>query len=205
MHPPGGPPARAPASRKEARKQARLQRRTAEEEARRRRARRRTLLILSVGAVLVAAAGWGIWAATRPGPTLPVVVYPDQGRDHVAPGQPHPPYNSNPPTSGWHYPQAASWGFYATELPDELVVHNLEHGGIWISYRDADARELVDRLAALARRYRSKVIVTHRPANPAPLAVVAWGRLMLLDRYDEAAITEFIRRFRNTGPEFVPD
>ncbi len=205
MRPSGRQPAHSPAGTKDARRLARQQRRAAEEQARRRRARRRTLLVLGAGAVLVAAVGWGIWAATRPAPALPVVVYPDQGRDHVAPGQPHPPYNSNPPTSGWHYGQAASWGFYATELPDELVVHNLEHGGIWISYRDASDRELVDRLAALARRYRSKVIVTHRPANPAPLAVAAWGRLMLLNRYDEAAITEFIRRFRNRGPEFVPD
>jgi hypothetical protein len=163
------------------------------------------VVFVALGLAVVGAAAWGIRAATRPGVALAVVTYPDQGRDHVAPGQPHPPYNSNPPTSGWHYAQAAPWGFYATQLPDELVVHNLEHGGIWISYRDASDREVVDRLAALARRYRSKVIVTHRPANPAPIAVAAWGRLMLLDRYDEQALAEFIRRFRNKGPEVVPD
>ncbi|HXF83617.1 MAG TPA: DUF3105 domain-containing protein, partial [bacterium] len=120
-------------------------------------------------------------------------------------GEAHGAYFSNPPTSGWHYGAAARWGFYNDELPDELLVHNLEHGGIWISFRDKDDTEVVDALADLARAYRSKVIVTHRPRNDSRVAVVAWGRLMKLDRFDRDAIADFIQRFRNRGPEFVPD
>ena len=49
-----------------------------------------------------------------------------QGADHIPMGTPHPEYNSNPPSSGWHYAEPARQGFYDEELPDEQIVHNLE-------------------------------------------------------------------------------
>ena len=57
----------------------------------------------------------------------------------------------------------------------------------------------------LSRRYRSKVIITLRPKNDSRIAVAAWTRLMKLDHYDEAAIVNFINRFKNRGPELFPD
>jgi len=156
------------------------------------------------GAIVVfaGAVAWAAWAATRP---KPGVAYDIQGATHIGVGEAHPPYNSNPPTSGWHLPQPAAWGYYAVTLPDELVVHNLEHGGIWISYRDASDAKLAEALEGLTRRFRSKVIVTVRPNNDTPIAVAAWGRLLKLDRYDERQIVTFINAFRNRGPEQVPD
>lgn len=205
--------------RKEARRQARLERRELESRQRVRQQRTRQIAVAAV--VLVAAVGavWGVWRGLRPEATASgpgsqagtsaqrpaIVEYADQGRAHIAPGQPHPEFNSNPPTSGWHYPTAARWGFYNDELPDELLIHNLEHGGIWISYRDAGDTEVIDALSNLARSYRSKVIVTHRPGNGSRIAVAAWGRLMTLEQFDRNAIVDFINRFRNKGPEFVPD
>ena len=56
----------------------------------------------------------------------------DQGAVHIAPGQDHPPYNSAPATSGWHLGQPlapAPWGVHDEVLRDEVLVHNLEHGG----------------------------------------------------------------------------
>jgi hypothetical protein len=94
---------------------------------------------------------------------------------------------------------------HRSQIPDQVIIHNLEHGGIWISYRDPSDTELVDRLEALAARYRSKVIVTPRPQNDAPIAVAAWTRLMKLDAYDEDKIVRFIEAYRNKGPEQVPD
>lgn len=136
---------------------------------------------------------------------LVVETYPDQGRAHIALGDAHPAYNSNPPTSGWHTPQAAPWGAFRTVMADEILVHNLEHGGIWISYRDPTDTALVGKLEALASRYRSKVIVTPRPRNDAPIAVAAWTKLLKLQAFDEAAIVKFIETYKNRGPEKVPD
>lgn len=178
------------------------------EEQRRRDARRRTRArLLAAAAVLIVgvAAGLAIRSAMRPGALDLGEKIPGQGTDHILLGQAHPPYNSNPPTSGWHTAQTAPWGTHRVEIADEILVHNLEHGGIWISYRDTDDTELIEKLEALASRYRSKVIVTPRSRNDSPIAVAAWERLMKLDAYDEARIVAFIDAFRNKGPERVPD
>src|SRR3989344_6200472 len=71
---------------------------------------------------------------------------PDQGRFHIDVGAPHPAYNSNPPTSGWHYEEWESKGVYKEQQPDEGLVHNLEHGYIWISYRPNASSEIVKQL-----------------------------------------------------------
>lgn len=57
-----------------------------------------------------------------------------QSRDHIKVGEVHPAYNSNPPTSGWHYNDPVSAGIYITEFPDENLIHSLEHGYVIISY-----------------------------------------------------------------------
>ena len=48
--------------------------------------------------------------------------------------QTHPPYSSTPATSGWHYYQWARWGIHDKEVPEEILVHNLEHAGVVIYY-----------------------------------------------------------------------
>ena len=176
-----------------------------EQERQRRAAQRRRSLAIYVGIIVAVLVIGGLIArsALRPGPGEAVA---DQGQIHIVFGQPHPSYNSNPPTSGWHTgDQVAPWGATRTEIPDEIVVHNLEHGGIWISYKDPKDTALVEKLEALASRYRSKVIVTPRPKNDAPIAVAAWDRLLKLSAYDEKRIVEFIDVYKNKGPERVPD
>ncbi|HET6781858.1 MAG TPA: DUF3105 domain-containing protein [bacterium] len=172
-------------------------------EAQRRRARRKGQITLAGIVLLALLIGvWAVRASTRP---KPGVAYPNQGRDHISRGAPHPPYNSNPPTSGWHDPSPAPWGLYTNEIADEILVHNLEHGGIWISYRDPKDQEVIDQLAELIKRFPSKVIVTPRPKNDSRIAVAAWTRLLTLEQYDEEQILDFIKAHRNRGPERVPD
>ncbi len=217
----------AKAGRKDARRQARLERRAQEEERRRRAQRNRTMTVAAVIAVAVVIVGWLAWgslrtvyrgvrgqtgAAPQPAqsgqparPRPQIVTVKDQGRDHVTPGQPHPAYNSNPPASGWHYGTTSAWGFHTEVLQDELVIHNLEHGGIWITYKDENDSAVVDPLVALAREFPRKLIISHRPANDSRIAVVAWDHVMKLDAYDRDAIVDFYNRFKNKGPEFVPD
>ena len=107
-----------PLGKKELRRLARMQRR-AEETAREARSRRRTRgIIAAAGVLVVGVIAWVVWGAVRPpstattadvaGQPRPAVTnYPELGRDHIFPGQAHPDYNSNPPTSGWHFPQPA--------------------------------------------------------------------------------------------------
>lgn len=132
------------------------------------------------------------------------VRYPSQGQDHIDVGQSHPAYNSNPPTSGWHYVQPAPWGVYNEVLPDETLIHNLEHGGIWLSYQPDVSPEIIRQLEDITRRYPSHTIAAPRPQNDSPIAVAAWGRLLKMDTVDADQIYAFITRYRQNGPEDAP-
>ncbi len=151
--------------------------------------------------VLIIAALFGLlyWRATAPKPGL---AFADQGRTHIREGASHLEYNSNPPTSGPHYDRPARLGFYDEELPDERLVHNLEHGHIWISFREKDDNELKEKLRKI-QASRRKIIATHRPKNDSAIAVAAWTRLLKLDSYDEAKIKDFIDAWYDQGPEKI--
>lgn len=119
---------------------------------------------------------------------------------HINSGAPHDSYNSNPPTSGDHLASPAKWGVYSTPLTDEQAIHNLEHGGIWISYKDIDD-QTKSQLETIAKANGGSVILSPRPNNDTKIAMASWGRLEKLDGYDEAKILEFIRSNKNKSPE----
>ncbi len=169
------------------------------EEARYRSRRAKRLLSWSSTLVVVAVAGYGLfWFATR-GEQLGES-FANQGQEHIAVGAAHPPYNSNPPTSGWHYLQPATWGIYQSELPDETLVHNLEHGGIWISYSHID-RATKQKIETLAKQYPDKLIVTPRGKDDAKIVLASWRRLLKLESFDEDTVVSFIRSHKNRAPE----
>ena len=135
---------------------------------------------------------------------LPGELIPDQGREHVT--GTHPAYNSNPPTSGWHNPAPAEWGVYKEELPDEVLIHNLEHGGVWISYRPGIPEDIRKKLESFYNKYGRKIIVEPRSKNDADIVLAAWNRLDKFSAadYSDGRVELFIKAFRNRGPEFVP-
>jgi hypothetical protein len=156
--------------------------------------------------VVVVLVGW--WAygyfktAAVKQETIPGQVLENQGQDHIDVGAEHPAYNSNPPTSGWHYAQPAQSGIYDTPFPDEQLIHNLEHGHIWIAYKPNLAPDQIEKLATLAKDYGSKIIMVPREANDTPIAFVAWQHLLKMDTLDEAQARLFIEGLRGTaGPE----
>jgi hypothetical protein len=110
---------------------------------------------------------------------------------------PHPPYNSDPPTSGAHLPYIAPWGIHTEPIPRELQVHNLEDGGVVVQYRCATpCPDLADQLARLVRRYETQVILAPYPGMRTRIALTAWTRLDAFDDFDEARIERFIRAYR---------
>jgi hypothetical protein len=127
-------------------------------------------------------------------------VIPVLGRDHIKDVNAKIQYNSNPPTSGTHYEYAEQWGVFDQAQPDTKMVHNLEHGGIWITYKDIDD-QTKQQLETIAKANSGSVIMTPRPANDNKIALASWGRLEKLDGYDEAKILEFIKANKNKSPE----
>lgn len=132
------------------------------------------------------------------------VTFPIQGQTHIPEGSPRPNYNSNPPTSGDHYVYTIPAGVYDQTPPDENLVHNLEHGHIWLSYRDADDTEVISALTSIQEQFPNWVVVTHRPDNDSRIAAAAWGRLLSLEEPDEDQMLAFIMRYRNQAPESIP-
>lgn len=129
-------------------------------------------------------------AATEGGSgiTVPVQPFPYLR----APGEPHPPYNSSPPTSGPRLAWIADWGIHRIPVPLELQTHNLEHGGVALQYNcPQGCPDLVQRLEALARD-NDLVLVAPYPWMNAKLALTAWGRLETLDGFDEQRIRAFL-------------
>ena len=132
------------------------------------------------------------------------VAYSIQGWDHIADGASHPEYNSNPPSSGWHYTSSARGGFYNEPLPDERVIHNLEHGDVWIAYHPDISDVAKNTLRSFAGQY---VVVSPRALNDGDISLVAWGRVDMFDIengvVDEGRIKDFISQYDNRGPEKV--
>lgn len=152
-------------------------------------------IVFVIGVVYGIAQLANIAKKERPGQAFVI-----QGREHIPVNANHPGYNSNPPTSGWHYEESAAWGIYSRELPDEQLIHNLEHGGIWISYKDINP-ETKTKLETFANKYPRSVVLTPRSKNTAPITLASWGRLQELTEYDEGAIVAFIKANKNKSPE----
>ncbi|MBI2063603.1 MAG: DUF3105 domain-containing protein [Candidatus Yanofskybacteria bacterium] len=161
--------------------------------------------------VVLVLVGFGIYKLmTRNYTTPPGQFYEAQSREHIDVGVTHPAYNSNPPSGGWHYGAAAQTGIYDKELPDEQIIHNLEHGHIWFAYKPDLATEQIEALANIAKDYSSRIIMTSRATNDSPIAVVAWEHVYKLDKLDqssESQIRSFVNAYRNiAGPERnIPD
>lgn len=174
---------------------------TSEKELRVESAKFRSTIKKILWSVIIIAILVGVtYLSTRPPKPRPGVEFLILGQEHINIGAEHKAYNSNPPTSGPHYVKPAEWGVYQTELPDEQLIHNLEHGGIWISYKLGD-EELKSKLEALGKRFPRSVVVTPRALNDAPITLASWGRLEKLDVYDEGQIKNFIRNNTNKSPE----
>lgn len=123
----------------------------------------------------------------------------DQGRTHIKHGEDHPDYNSVPGTSGWHYVQPAAparWGIHESTLPDEVLIHNLEHGYVNIHYDCPDGcGDLVNDLSEIVDDMTDrggKVLMSPYQDMGTTIALTAWTFIDKFDVFDKARIAEFI-------------
>ena len=145
----------------------------------------------------------------------PVEIQPDEGRSHITVGNINANYITRPATSGGHWPVTgpneetpfgapARWGNYTLEIPDETLVHNLEHGGIGIHYNCPDGcEELVQQLVDLAPRGFSQFVISPYSNMGRKIALTAWRHVQYFDEFDLAAMEEFIDQYLDRAPESV--
>jgi hypothetical protein len=161
-----------------------------------RRQRRRLGWAAGVIAVLVIGVmgGW-LYARTR-GPS-PGEFVPSLGNDHIPTAEtPHVAYNSDPPTSGPHLPHIAPWGVHTRPIVKELQVHNLEDGGVVVSFKPQCADSVLAGLRAIVERYADHVVLAPYPGLGQCIALTAWTRIDTMDVLDERRVVRFIDAYR---------
>ncbi len=112
--------------------------------------------------------------------------------------------HTNPPSYGPHHPSPLFSGIYLSEQADADLVHNLEHGHVWISYNPAllDASDIL-RLQYLVAAFGAGkgIVLTPRSGNATAIALVSWAHLEQLTSLDLTEAREFILTNRGHAPE----
>jgi hypothetical protein len=177
-----------------------------------RRARLRSRIVFGgIGIAVLAIVGALIWSAVRPAAGEAKALMP---ADHVPEGIDPGPYNTDPPTSGPHYPDSLEAGFYHQSdletLPDYPVgylVHNLEHGYVIFWYNCAlvderDCQDLKSQIGGVMERFEGvKVIAFPWETLDVPVVMTSWGRMQRMETFDTNAAIRFVDRNRNRAPE----
>jgi Protein of unknown function (DUF3105) len=126
-------------------------------------------------------------------------------------------YDSNPPSSGPHYPIWAAFQAYTTPVPREYYVHDLEHGAIDFLYNcgSAGCPEVVATLQAASDSLpddplcaatggpgvRVRTVITPDPLIPTKVAAAAWGWIYLADCADLPTLEQFAKAHYGQGRE----
>lgn len=133
-------------------------------------------------------------------------------RDHKDEGTPI-EWNSNPPSSGDHFGQWATFREYLSVVPRGFLVHSMEHGAVLLLYKCAAPP--CDTVVAALRRVRDavpndplcdpglgkRVIIAQDPLLDVPVAAAAWGWTYKAQCVDEPSMIQFAKDHYGQGPE----
>ena len=127
-----------------------------------------------------------------------------------------PLWNTNPPTSGPHYAIPAVWGAYTEPVNMAQLVHNLEHGGIYILYGPRVPDATVEQLKSFYDDHTRGTILAPLPSLRDKIALGAWttkdandpsdgtAHLAKCTTFDGDAFGAFFDQFQFQGPERFP-
>ena len=133
----------------------------------------------------------GVTAATGPGQQ-----FRDLGHAHLAPGQPRPAYDSDPPTSGAHVPDPVTRD--RSQLNNDQLLQALVAGNVVIMYGTPNPPGGLTNLAhkiaspftpALAAAGQA-IILARRPATKG-LIGLAWARMVRVSSPDDPRLHDF--------------
>ena len=148
-------------------------------------------------------------AAERAGCTLENL--PEEGNEHVDKIFTAADYDSNPPTSGPHYPQWADDGIYAAGEVPQLgeLVHTLEHGRIDVQYAPGTSPEVIAQLVTLVGENDGyhMLLFENDTDMPAAVAATAWTWSLTCPEVTDKtwdALRTFRDKHVDQGPELVP-
>ncbi len=160
-----------------------------------------------LGLGVLAIIGLFVWQGVRPRPGQEI---PIMTSTHIAVDSDPGEYNSDPPTSGPHYPDEAQAGFYDTnsyQYPAGYLVHNLEHGYIIFWYNcsllnETACTDLKSQIKSVLDEFNNvKVIAYPWDSLDVPVAMTSWGRLQKMETFDAVQARTFYTTNLNKSPE----
>ena len=125
-------------------------------------------------------------------------------------------WDSNPPSSGDHYPVWAAYQEYDAAVPRGYYVHDLEHGAIDFLYNcalydagpcDTLVQSLRDAIATLADDpscsggARVRFVLTPDPLIDRPVAAASWGFTYVATCADLPTLEAFVNAHYAKSPE----
>lgn len=129
--------------------------------------------------------------------TGPGQAYTDLGHAVLAPGQPRPAYNSDPPTSGPHMPALVTRD--GAQLSDDQLLQALELGDIVIFYGTRQPPAGLEQFASsVAPRFTPALAATGETVIVAPragthgLVAAAWTHLLRVGSPRDPQLREFV-------------
>ena len=114
-------------------------------------------------------------------------------------------HSTTPPTSGNHWNTPVRCGFYEQAVADEIIVHNLEHSNIVVSYNlatQAEVAQLREAVEGIDLAEAWGVTRFYPDIEPGTVALSAWVILDTMQGVDADRITRFFEAYAGTmGPE----
>ncbi|MBX9243623.1 DUF3105 domain-containing protein [Actinotalea ferrariae] len=105
-------------------------------------------------------------------------------------------YEQTPPVGGDHAGVWANCGTYFEPITNELGVHSLEHGAVWITYNSDLPAEQVQQLTDLAEG-NAYVLLSPFDGLPEQSVVAsAWGTQLALEDADDPRLEQFVVKYQ---------
>ena len=164
-------------------------------------------LVIAVGVIALLSGGL-LAGRDNPGvsaaPAGPGTASRDQGDAHLRSGAPRPAYDSNPPTSGAHVPEAVARD--EARLTDDQLLQALSVGNVVFIYGTrTPARPLRAAAAAAAAPFTpalaasgQAVILARRPGTAGVIAL-AWTRTLRVSNPGDPALGAFAQAWLGRG------
>ena len=110
-------------------------------------------------------------------------------------------YEQSPPVGGDHANEWLQCGTYDEPVREENMVHALEHGTVWITYRSDVPEPDVE---ALAGELPAKGVLSPYDDQDAPVVVTVWNTQLRLTGADDPRLEEFIATYGDGGTSPEP-
>ncbi|MBX9243840.1 DUF3105 domain-containing protein [Actinotalea ferrariae] len=111
-------------------------------------------------------------------------------------------YEQTPPVGGEHAGVWADCQTYTEPVPNELAVHSLEHGAVWITYDPELPEEDIETLRDAATG--PYTLLSPFEGLPQPVVASAWGLQLALDDVEDPRLEQFIVKYEQGEQALEP-